>query len=168
MAIRRGEFLASAITGEPLHPVLGNVAAGGNFSKHNKDKAPISPLHCVDGDFSELESSPLSRPDTIHLLESIWLLVQSVTQPTRDPRVDKDSMSDYCRARKAILGSREAASLEETRDYIFECCRLTARLLLNATEQHLPRVSHETTRILWMLGCLQRRLPQHRPCCLHR
>jgi hypothetical protein len=138
MAIRRGELLASAITGEPLHPVLGDLAAGGNFSKHNKDKAPISPLHCEDGDFSELESSPLSRPETIQLLASIWLLIRSVTQPARHPSLDKKSASDYYRARKAILGSSEIVPLREARDYIYECCHLTATLLLNATENRLP------------------------------
>jgi hypothetical protein len=138
MAIRRGELLASAITGEPLHPVLGDLAAGGNFSKHSKEKAPISPLHCKDGDFSELESSPLSSPETIQLLRSMWLLVQSVTQPARHPILGKNSASDYYRARKAILGSFEIMPLKEARDYMYECCRLTATLLLNATENHLP------------------------------
>jgi hypothetical protein len=138
MAVRRGELLASAITGEPLHPVLGDLAAGGNFSKHNTDKAPISPLHCEDGDFSELESSPLSRPETIKLLGSMWLLVQSVTQPVRHPSLGKNSASDYYRARKAILGSFEIVPFKEARDHIYECCHLTATLLLNATENHLP------------------------------
>jgi hypothetical protein len=130
--------LASVITGAPLHPVLGDLAAGGNFSKHSRDRAPTSPLNCADGDFSEFESSPLSRPETIWLLHSIWLLVQSVTQPSSHLRLRMNSASDYHRARKAILESFEIVPLKETKDYIYECCYLTATLLLNATENHLP------------------------------
>lgn len=128
-------MLASAITGRPLHPVLGDVAAGGNFPNDNEDKAPISPFYTADGNFSELKSSPLSRPETVRLLESMWLLVQSVTQPSRYP---ENSVNDYHRAQKAILLSPEIAPGEEARGHIYECCRLTAILLLNATENRLP------------------------------
>lgn len=130
--------MASAITGDPLHPVLGDVTAGGNFSRHTEDKAPVSPLNCVDGDFSELESSPHSRPETIHLLHAIWLLVQSVTQQSTNLKHRMTATCDYLRAQKAILESFRIVSPQETKDYIYECCHLTAMLLLNATENHLP------------------------------
>jgi hypothetical protein len=126
------------ITGEPLHPVLGDVTAGGNFSRHAEDQAPVSPLNCIDGDFSELESSPHSRPETIHILHAVWLLVRSVTQEPNNLKNQMNSASDYLGARKTILESFEIVSLKETKDYIYECCRLTATLLLNAAENHLP------------------------------
>lgn len=138
MKIRRGELLASMITGEPLHPVLGDVTAGGYFSRHAEDKAPVSPLNCVDGDFSELESSLHSRPETIHVLHAVWLLVRSVTQEPNNLKNRMDSACDYFRARKAILELSGIVTLKETKDYIYECCHLTATLLLNAAENHLP------------------------------
>src|SRR5205823_1113005 len=111
-----GEMLASAITGEPLHPVLGDVKAGGNFSRHTKDKAPISPLNCVDGDFSALASSPHSRPETIHILHATWLLVHSVTQQPSYFKHRINSTCDHLRARKAILEALGVVCLKETKD----------------------------------------------------
>ena len=138
MEIYRGELLVSAITGNPLDPVLGDVTAGGNFSRYTTDTAPISPLNCVDGDFSELESSPHSRPETIQLLHSIWLLVQSVTKPSGHLKHCVNSARDYHRARKAILGSFRIVSFKETKDYIYESCYLTGILLLNAADNSVP------------------------------
>jgi len=131
------ELLASEITGQPLHPVLGDTAAGGNFSKY-EENAPISPFHCVDGNFSELQESPLSRPETIRILEAMWLLVDSVLHSDRPAIVREKSARNYDRARAAISESPEIVPLKETKDYIYQCCRLTATLLLNAAESHLP------------------------------
>src|SRR5271156_4908861 len=138
MAMCSSELLASAITGQPLHPVLGDTAAGGNFSKYGEEKAPISPFHCVDGNFSELQESPLSRPETIRILEAMWLLVESVLHSDRLTIPGGKSARNYHRARTAISESPEIMPLKETKDYIYQCCRLTATLLLNAAESHLP------------------------------
>jgi hypothetical protein len=138
MVMCSAELLASALTGQPLHPVLGDTTAGGNFSKYNKEKAPISPFHCVDGNFSELRKSPLSRPETIRILEAMWLLVESVLHSDGLTILGEKSARNYYRARTAILESPEIALLKETKDYIYQCCRLTATLLLNAAESHLP------------------------------
>jgi hypothetical protein len=138
MVMRSSELLASAIRGQPLHPVLGDTAAGGNFSKYNKEKAPISPFHCVDGNFSELQESPLSRPETIRILEAMWLLVESVPHSDRLTILGEKSARNYYRARTVISESPEIVPLKETKDYIYQCCRLTATLLLNAAESHLP------------------------------
>ena len=131
------ELLASEITGQPLHPVLGDTAAGGNFSKYDGN-APISPFHCVDGNFSVLQESPLSRPETIRILEAMWLLVDSVLHSDRLTILGEKPARNYCRARTAISESPEIVPLKETKDYIYQCCRLTATLLLNAAESHLP------------------------------
>jgi hypothetical protein len=138
MVMCSSELLASAITGDPLHPVLGDTAAGGNFSKYNEEKAPISPFHCVDGNFSKLQESPLSHPETIRILEAMWLLVDSVLHSDKLTIPDEKSARNYYRARRAISESPEIALLKETKDYIYQCCRLTASLLLNAAESHLP------------------------------
>src|ERR1700722_19381376 len=138
MMMCSAELLASALTGQPLHPVLGDTAAGGNFSKYIKEKAPISPFHCVDGNFSELQESPLSRPETIHILEAMWLLVESVLHSDRLTILGEKSARNYYRARTAISESPEIVLLKETKDYIYQCCRLAATMLLNAAESHLP------------------------------
>jgi hypothetical protein len=132
------ELLASEIIGQPPHPILGDTAAGGNFSKYNEENAPISPLYCVDGNFSELQASPLSRPETIRILEAMWLLVDSVLHSDRLTILGEKSARNYHRARTAISESPEIMPLKETKDYIYQCCRLTATLLLNAAESHLP------------------------------
>jgi hypothetical protein len=138
MVMCSSELLASEISGQPLHPVLGDTAAGGNFSKYNEGKAPISPFHCVDGNFSELQESPLSRPETIRILEATWLLVESVLHSNTPTILGEKSARNYYRARTAISESPEIVPLKETKDYIYQCCRLTAMLLLNAAESHLP------------------------------
>lgn len=138
MVMCSSELLASEITGQPLHPVLGDTAASGNFSKYNEEKAPISPFHCVDGNFSELQESPLSRPETIRILEAMWLLVESVLHSDRLTILGEKSARNYHRARTTISESPEIVPLKETKDYIYQCCRLTATLLLNAAESHLP------------------------------
>jgi hypothetical protein len=138
MVMCSSELLASIITGQPLHPVLGDTTAGGNFSKYSEEKAPISPFHSVDGNFTELQESPLSRPETIRILEAIWLLVESVLHSDGLTILDEKSARNYYRARTAISESPEIAILKETKDYIYQCCRLTATLLLNAAESHLP------------------------------
>ena len=138
MVIYSSELLASAITGRPLHPVLGDTAAGGNFSKHNEEKAPISPFYCVDGNFSELQESPLSCPETIRILEATWLLVESVLHSDGPTILGEESARNYHRARTAISESHQIVLLKETKDYIYQCCRLTATILLNAAESRLP------------------------------
>ena len=116
------ELLASEITGQPLHPVLGDTAAGGNFSKY-EGKAPISPFHCVDGNFSELQESPLSRPETIRILEAMWLLVESAIHSDRLTILGEQSARNYHRARRAISESPEIVLLKETKDYISNSLR---------------------------------------------
>jgi hypothetical protein len=138
MVICSSELIASAITGRSLHPVLGDTAAGGNFSKYSEEKAPISPFYCVDGNFSELQGSPLSRPETIRILEAMWLLLESVLHSDRLTILGEESARNYHRARTAISESPEIVPLKETKDYIYQCCRLTATILLNAAESHLP------------------------------
>lgn len=90
----------------------------------------------MDGSFTELQSSPLSHPGTIQILKAVWLLVQSVTRPSVPVKSLKNPASNYDRARKAILEMPEITPLK-MKEHIYECCRLFARLLLNAAERRL-------------------------------
>lgn len=128
--------MADIITGEPLHPIFSNTAAGGNFC--GEDKAPVSPLHCAAGSFSELQFPPFSRPETIELLKAVWLLIHSVAEPSTSAPPLTDPASNYHQARKAISRMPELSLLETGGDHIYECCCLFARLLLIVTESHLP------------------------------
>lgn len=85
-----------------------------------------------------MASSPHSRSETIKLLHSTWLLVHSVTRPSGNLKLRRDAACSYSRAREAILASFEIASPQDTADFIYECCHLTALLLLNAAEAHVP------------------------------
>jgi len=68
----------------------------------------------------------------------MWLLVESVLHSDRLTRLGEESARNYHRARTAISESPEIVLLKETKDYIYQCCRLTATILLNAAESHLP------------------------------
>jgi hypothetical protein len=68
----------------------------------------------------------------------MWLLVESVLHSDGLTVLNGESARNYHRARTAISKSPALALLKETKDYIYQCCRLTATILLNAAESHLP------------------------------